>query len=180
MTYGRTSIAALVGALAFAAPLAAQGPVLPRQEFSRLAAPAVAHPAPLIAGPTELSKPHLYYSVPLSAFFGLGGMLVGYGVGLSALGCEDESPGCGSGPDNSEYATAYLGLALGAATGAHWGGRRHDSIGSFWATLGGAALGALPLLIAPKDDDQTGAWVGSIAGGTAGAVLVDYLVRRPR
>ena len=111
---------------------------------------------------------------------GVGGMLVGYAAGLGPFGCEDESRGCETGPDNFEYTLAYTGLALGAATGAHWGGKTHDSKGSFWATLGGAAVGALPLLIAPKDDDQTGAWVGSIAGGTAGAVLVDYLIRRPR
>lgn len=180
MTYGRIPAAAALVAALFTIPLAAQGPVAPRREFARLAAPTVAHPAPLSVGQTELSKPHLYYSVPASAFFALGGMLIGYGAGLGAFGCEDEAPGCDTGPDNFEYTLGYAGLALGAATGAHWGGRRHDSIGSFWATLGGAAIGALPLLIAPKDDDQTGAYIGSLAGGTAGAVLGDYLARRPR
>lgn len=179
MTYGRILAAALVAAL-FTSQLSAQGPIAARQELARLAAPAVARPAPLVLGQAELSKPHLYLSVPASAFFALGGMVIGYGAGLSVLGCQDESRGCDHGPDNAEYATAYLGLALGAATGAHWGGKRRDSIGRFWTTLGGAALGALPILIAPKDDDQTGAYVGSLAGGTAGAVLVDYLVRRPR
>jgi len=94
--------------------------------------------------------------------------------------CEDEAPHCARGPDDFEYTLAYTGLSIGAAAGAHLGGRRRDSKGSFWATLGGAAIGALPILIAPKDDDQTGAYVGSLVGGTSGAVLVDYLVRRPR
>jgi len=179
MTYGRILAAALVAAL-FTSQLSAQGPIAARQAFARLATPAVAHPSPLVVGQAELSKPHLYYSVPLSAALGVGGMLVGYAVGLGPFGCEDESPGCAHGPDDLEYTLAYTGLALGAATGAHLGGKTHDSKGSFWATLGGAALGALPILIAPKDDDQTGAYVGSIVGGTAGAVLVDYLVRRPR
>ncbi|MFL5386563.1 MAG: hypothetical protein ACJ8GN_28940 [Longimicrobiaceae bacterium] len=111
---------------------------------------------------------------------GVGGMVLGYGAGLVVFDCQDEAPGCARGPDDFEYTLAYTGLALGAATGAHLGGKTRDSKGSFWATLGGAAVGALPVLIAPKDDDQTGAYVGSIVGGTAGAVLVDYLMRRPR
>ena len=181
MTYRRISTtAALVATLTFAGPLAAQGPVLPRQEFARLAAPAVARPAPPVVVQTELSKPHLYYSVPLAAALGFGGMVLGYGAGVVGLDCQDESPGCARGPDDFEYAMAYTGLALGAARGAHLGGKRRDSKGSFWATVGGAAVGALPILIAPKDDGQTGAYVGSIVGGAAGAVLVDYLVRRPR
>jgi hypothetical protein len=60
------------------------------------------------------------------------------------------------------------------------GGKKRDSKGSVLATLGGAAIGALPVLFAPRDDDAEGSYVSGIMGGTAGAVLVDYLVRRPR
>jgi hypothetical protein len=71
-------------------------------------------------------------------------------------------------------------LVLGATAGAHVGGLRHDSRGSLPATLAGAAVGALPIVFAPKDDDQTAASVASLVGGAAGAALLDYLVRHPR
>jgi hypothetical protein len=188
MFRGTTAAAALIATLSLAAPSSAQdarGPVVLRTELARLAPlPRLdARAADLSSGlaqQTELSRPHLYYSVPLAAALGTGGMILGYGAGLVLFDCQDEAPGCARGPDDFEYTLAFTGLALGAATGAHLGGKTHDSKGSFWATLGGAALGALPLLIAPKDDDQTGAYVGSMAGATAGAALVDYLVRRPR
>jgi len=176
-------LAALLLATAPAAVQTAGGPVLPRAEFARLsAAPRLDErgAADGLVKRLQPSPPHLYYSVPLAAALGVGGMVLGYGAGLTVFGCEDESPGCTHGPDDFEYALAYTGLALGAATGAHVGGKTHGSKGSFWATLGGAAIGALPILLAPKDDDQTGAWVGSMAGATAGAALVDYFVRRPR
>jgi hypothetical protein len=176
-------LAALLFAAGPAAAQSARGPVLPRAEFVRLSAAPRLGPrgaADGLAERLEPSRPHLYVSVPMAAALGVGGMLLGYGAGLTVFGCEDESPGCEHGPDDFEYALAYTGLALGAATGAHVGGKTRDGRGSFWATLGGAAIGALPILIAPKDDDQTGAWVGSMAGATAGAALVDYLVRRPR
>jgi hypothetical protein len=176
-------LAALMLAAAPASAQTAHGPVLPRAEFARLTATPRLDPRGAADGLAERlqpSPPHLYYSVPLAAALGVGGMVLGYGAGLTVFGCEDESPGCAHGPDDFEYALAYTGLALGAATGAHIGGKTHDSRGSFWATLGGATIGALPILLAPKDDDQTGAWVGSMAGATAGAALVDYLVRRPR
>jgi hypothetical protein len=134
----------------------------------------------VLPGSAELSPPHLYRSVPLAALLGVGGMVVGYGAGLVVFDCQDEAPQCAHGPDDFEYTLAWAGGALGAATGAHLGGKTSDSQGSFWATLGGAAIGALPVLLAPKDDDQTGAYIGSAVGATAGAVLVDYLVRRPR
>jgi hypothetical protein len=178
--------AAAVLLLLASAPAAAQtarGPVAPRAEFARLAATPRLDPSAAAAGLAERlqpSPPHLYYSVPLAAVLGVGGMVLGYGAGLTLFDCEDESPGCAHGPDDFEYTLAYTGLALGAATGAHLGGKTHGSKGSFWATLGGAVIGALPILIAPKDDDQTGALVGSMAGATAGAALADYLVRRPR
>ena len=56
------------------------------------------------------------------------------------LDCSDEGPTCGSGPDNGEYAAAYAGMSLGAATGAHLGGLRRDSKGSFLASLGGGII----------------------------------------
>jgi len=168
-----------------AAPAAAQttrGPVLPRAEFARLTAAPRLDPSAAagLAERLQPSPPRLYYSVPLAAVLGVGGMVLGYGAGMVVFDCQDEAPGCTGAPDDFEYTLAYTGLALGAATGAHIGGKTHDGKGNFWATLGGAAIGALPILLAPKDDDQTGAWVGSMAGATAGAALADYLVRRPR
>jgi hypothetical protein len=129
---------------------------------------------------TALSRPRLYYSAPLAAFMGVAGVVLGYGSGLGLLGCHDEASVCLIGPDDSEYLLAYTGLTIGAATGAHVGGKTRDSKGSVLATLGGAALGALPVLFAPRDDDAVGSYVSGIVGGTAGAVLLDYLVRRPR
>lgn len=139
-------------------------------------------PARELAAQLELSKPRLYYSIPLSLAFAFAGGAVGYGVGFVGLDCSDESSNCSRGPDNAEYLTMALGLAAGAASGAHIGGRRHDSTGGFLAALGGAAVGTIPLLIADKESDSavnTGAFV-SLASSTAGAVLMDYLVRRPR
>ena len=178
-------LAVLVLAAAPSAAQEARGPIIPRAELARLAPlqrldARTMDPSAGLAEQTELSPPHLYYSVPLAAALGVGGMVVGYGAGLALFECQDEASGCAFGPDDFEYTLAYTGVVLGAATGAHLGGKRRDSKGSFWATVGGAAIGALPILLAPKDDDQTGAYVGSIVGGTAGAVLVDYLVRRPR
>lgn len=176
----------LAAALALAAPAHAQpaGPVrIASLGDARFATPVVPRraDAPLArSGSSDLSRPNLSRSIPLSALLGVGGMIVGYGAGLVVFDCQDEAPGCGNGPDDFEYTLAYAGAALGAATGAHVGGKTRDSKGSFWATVGGAAVGALPILLAPKDDDQTGAYVGTAVGATAGAVLVDYLVRRPR
>jgi len=184
--------ALLLVAAVLAAPARAQtaaGPVRTsamRVDAARLATPArlrtadAVDPRAALAESLEPSRPHLYYSAPLSALIGVSGMVLGYGLGFGLFDCEDEAPQCARGPDDFEYTLAYTGLSIGAATGAHRGGERRDSKGSFWATLGGAAVGALPLLIAAKDDDQTGAYVGSMVGGTAGAGLVDYLVRRPR
>jgi hypothetical protein len=145
-------------------------------------APAV--PAPLAAThitvTVPVDHPRLYYSAPLAAFFGVAGMVGGYGLGLGAFGCEDESPGCEHGPDDFEYALGWGGLALGSAFGAHLGGFTHKSQGSFWASLAGAAVGALPLLLMPKDEDQTGMWIAGMVAAPAGAVTADYLVRSPR
>jgi hypothetical protein len=185
-------VLALLAALMLAAPARAQtaaGPVRTvgaRLDAARLSAPATLRPSAstdpsaMLSDPSGLSRPHLYASVPLAALLGVGGMIIGYGQGLVLFDCQDEAPSCARGPDDFEYMLAYAGLTVGAAAGAHRGGERRDSKGSFWATLGGAALGALPVLLAPRDDDQTGAFVGSMVGGTAGAALVDYLVRRPR
>ncbi|HEX8907442.1 MAG TPA: hypothetical protein VF771_21495 [Longimicrobiaceae bacterium] len=135
-----------------------------------------------LAARVQPSEPHLYFSIPMSAAFAFAGAAVGYGATFVGLDCSDEGPECGAGPDNGEYAGAYLGMATGAALGAHIGGTRHDSDGSFWASLGGAALGALPLLLSDKESDNdinSSTWL-SLGTSTAGAVLMDYLVRRPR
>jgi len=173
---------------ALAAPAHAQtavaGPVrIASVDAARFAMPMVSRSAgaPLaLSGSSDLSPPNLAKSIPLSALLGVGGMIVGYGAGLMVFECQDEASGCAYGPDDFEYTMAYAGAALGAATGAHLGGKTRDSKGPFWTTLAGAAVGALPILIAPKDDDQTGAYVGTAVGATAGAVLVDYFVRRSR
>lgn len=184
----RTAVLSLALASLAAGSVAAQvaGPVRPSAaglQAARFSIPAdaraVADPsAPRVA--MDPSKPRVYQSAPLAALLGVGGMILGYGSGLGLFGCQDEAPACRTGPDDFEYTLAYTGLVIGAAQGAHIGGTTRDGRGSFWATLGGAAAGALPLLLAPKDDDQVGAYVGSMVGATAGAVAVDYLVRRPR
>ena len=137
-------------------------------------------PTAELARRVQPSKPHLYTSIPLSALLAFGGGVVGYGAGFVLLDCSDESPTCNHGPDNAEYFTAAAGVALGAATGAHLGGLRRDSRGSLGYTLLGAAAGALPLILAPKEGDVEVASLVSLAAAPAGAVLVDYLVRRPR
>lgn len=126
------------------------------------------------------SRPHLYASMPLSALLGLGGAVLGYGAGFVLLDCSDEGSTCNNGPDNAEYLTAATGLALGAATGAHFGGLRRDSRGSLGLTLLGAFAGTLPLILAPKAGDVDTASLVSLAAAPAGAVLVDYAARRPR
>jgi hypothetical protein len=191
----RTQLSSILAAAALAcaaAPARAQAPAGPvltpqarladaRMRPRTLATP----PAPAIhltAGQQQPRPPHLYYSVPLSAAMAFAGALAGYGIGFVALGCDDESSSCDRGPDNGEYIAAYTGMALGAAGGAHLGGLTHDSRGSFPATLAGAAVGALPLLLSDKSSDNaigTSAAV-SLATSTASAVLIDYLIRRPR
>ncbi|HET7463645.1 MAG TPA: hypothetical protein VFJ82_20490 [Longimicrobium sp.] len=137
-------------------------------------------PSGEFARQVELSRPHLYASIPLSALLGVAGSVLGYGVGFVLLDCDDESPSCGQGPDNAEYFTAAAGLALGAAAGAHLGGLRRDSRGSLGLTLLGAAAGALPMVLVSREGDADTASLVSLAAAPAGAVLVDYLVRRPR
>jgi len=158
-------------------------PSLPRASGSAGGVPVI-DPSGQLARQVELSKPHLYRSVPLSALMGLGGAMLGYGAGFILLDCSDEGSDCAHGPDNAEYYTAATGLALGAATGAHLGGRRGDSRGdsrgSFGLTLLGAAIGALPLVIVNEFGDLDTASALSLATAPAGAVLVDYLARRPR
>ena len=181
----------LTAALACAAiPAPAQtaaGPAQHSLAAARLREPvlvpaAAPDPNAALAAQAEPSKPRLYYSIPFSLAAAFAGAAVGYGASFAGLDCSDEGPTCGSGPDNAEYMGTYAGMSIGAALGAHLGGTRHDSSGSFLATLGGAAAGALPLLVADKESDaalETGALV-SLATSTAGAVLVDYLVRHPR
>ncbi|HEY0151739.1 MAG TPA: hypothetical protein VGB92_07070 [Longimicrobium sp.] len=189
LTLSRSAFAVLA-ALTLAAPARAQtgsGPVrMAAPDAARLSAPATlrlaaaAVPTAARVDTLALSRPRLYYSAPLASLMGVAGVVLGYGSGLGLLNCQDEAAECLIGPDDSEYLLAYAGLTIGAATGAHVGGKTRDSKGSVFATLGGAALGALPVLFAPRDDDAVGSYAGGIVGGTAGAVLVDYLVRRPR
>jgi hypothetical protein len=127
-----------------------------------------------------LSRPHVYKSAPLSALMGVGGAVLGYGLGFVLLDCSDEGSECNQGPDNAEYYTAATGLALGSAIGAHVGGLRRDSRGSFALTLLGAVAGALPLVLVNKEGELDTASALSLAAAPAGAVLVDYLARRPR
>jgi hypothetical protein len=160
-------------------PLAA--PALPR-----MAAPLLAPsgrsadarlPLPMEAR-EPLQKSRLHRSIPLAAVLGVGGLVVGYGSGLVLLGCQDESSGCESAPDNSEYALAALGLALGASMGAHHGGRRAKSEGDRWITIAAAAAGALPLIIGSASDNDT-LILGSTALSITAAVGTDHFVRRP-
>ncbi|HSU16667.1 hypothetical protein [Longimicrobium sp.] len=188
----RLRIPALAGAAALAclaAPARAQAPaglLLPAQarladaRMRPLALRPAADPARELATRMQPRPPHLYYSIPLSAAMAFAGAAVGYGVGFVGLDCSDEGRDCGNGPDNAEYMTAFAGLALGAATGAHLGGLTHDSKGSFPATLAGAAVGALPILLTDPEGDVDTASIVSLVTGTAGAVIVDYVVRRPR
>lgn len=170
----------LASAQAPAGPLAA--PALPR-----MAAPAITPagasidipPTLSMEGQDELPKSHLFYSIPLSALMGVAGTVLGYGSGLVLLDCQDESSNCGSGPDNAEYGLAALGLALGSAAGAHYGGRRAASKGDRWLTFAAAAAGALPMIIGSASDND-GLILGTAALSVTAAVATDHLVRRPR
>ena len=194
----RIALAAAVVACA-AAPALAQAPGGPLRDAaldaSRLpakvalapatgGAAALAAPAIDATGAFALqvpaSKPHLYQSAPLSALLGVAGGVLGLGVGAVLLDCSDEGTDCRTGFDNAEYYTTAAGLALGAATGAHYGGRRRDSRGSRGMALLGAAVGALPMVfVNSQGEGGTAQWV-SLATAPAGAVLADYLVRKPR
>lgn len=167
----------------------AQAPAGPlaTSALPRMAAPMLApsgHPAgiarlPLAMEAQEpLQKSRLHRSIPLAAVLGVGGLVVGYGSGLVLLGCQDESSGCESAPDNSEYALAALGLALGASTGAHHGGRRGRSEGDRWITFAAAAAGALPIILGSASDND-GLILGSTALSITAAVATDHFVRRP-
>ena len=127
-----------------------------------------------------VSKPHLQYSVPLTLLGAFAGGAAGYGAGFVGLDCSDEGADCANGFDNAEYATLYAGAVLGAAAGAHFGGLRKDSAGNFLATVGGAAVGGIPILLANKEDNLDAPAIGTIVGSAAGAVIVDYLVRHVR
>jgi uncharacterized protein YcfJ len=186
----RTIVLASTAALAVAAPAMAQVPAGPvataqsRLAAARMAPPALARsaadPQQALAAQVQPRPPHLYYSVPLSALGALLGGTIGYAAGFGALDCSDESPRCGHGPDDAEFMTAWAGVALGATMGANLGGRTHDSEGSFPLTLAGAAVGALPILLTDPSADIDTASIVSLVTGTAGAVIVDYVVRRPR
>ena len=171
----------LASAQAPAGPLAA--PALPQ-----LAAPAISPvgwpvdvaPRSLsVGGQEELPKSHLFYSIPLSALMGVAGTVLGYGSGLVLLNCQDESSSCLTGPDNAEYGLAALGLAVGSAAGAHFGGLRATSKGDRWLTLAAAAAGALPMIVGSASDNA-GLILGSAALSVTAAVATDHLARRPR
>lgn len=190
---------ALAAAVLACAPALAQAPGGPLRaaalDASRLPATAAVVPAtseaPAFAAPAidvtgafalqvPASKPHVYQSAPLSTLLGIAGGVLGLGVGAVILDCSDEGTDCATGFDNAEYYTTAAGLALGAATGAHYGGRRRDSRGSWGMALLGAAVGALPMLfVSSEGEGGTAQWV-SLATAPAGAVLADYLVRKPR
>lgn len=194
----RIALAAAVLACA-AAPAFAQAPAGPLRDAaldaSRLPASTALAPAtggaasfaaPAIdvsgafAQQVPASKPHVYQSAPLSALLGIAGGVLGLGVGAVILDCSDEGIDCATGFNNAEYYTTAAGLALGAATGAHYGGRRRDSKGSWGMALLGAAVGALPMVFVNSEGEGgTAQWV-SLATAPAGAVLADYLVRKPR
>lgn len=143
------------------------------------AAPAI-DPAGDFAEQVPASKPHLYFSAPLSALMGVAGAVLGYGSGLVLMNCSDEGANCETGPDHGEYYLGATGLALGAASGAHFGGRRRDSVGNFGSALLGAAVGTLPVVLANKQNDMGSVSLVSLVAAPAGAVLMDYLVRKPR
>jgi len=170
----------LAAAQAPAGPLAA--PALPRMAAPVLAPSSRTADAARLPMSMEaqepLEKSRLYRSIPAATVLGVGGMVVGYGMGLVVLGCQDESSGCDAGPDNSEYALAALGLALGASTGAHRAGHRATSEGDRWLTFAAAAAGALPLIIGSASDND-GLILGSAALSITAAVATDHFVRRP-
>jgi len=126
-----------------------------------------------------LPKSRLYYSLPASAALGVAGFAGGYGTGMVLLGCEDSSGTCETGPDDAEYKLAALGLAIGSAAGAHYGGRRGESKGDWWLTLAAAAAGALPLVFGDAGDNA-GLILASGGLSVGAAVVTDHFVRRPR
>ena len=134
-------------------------------------------PTGVVPLPTEaqepLQKSRLIQSIPLSALMGVGGVILGYGSGLVLLRCADESSNCELGPDNSEYALAALGLAIGASTGAHLGGRRAKSEGDRWLTFAAAAAGALPMIIGSASDNDA-LILGSTGLSITAAVVTDH------
>lgn len=138
--------------------------------------------SPLLT-PVEIQEPlprsRLYYSLPASAALGIVGMVAGYVTGIDVLDCEDSGDVCGSGPDNSEYLLAAVGLAVGSAAGAHLGGKRSTSKGDPWLTLAAAAAGTLPLVLGDPGDNNalTAAGLGL---SISAAVVTDHFVRRPR
>jgi len=197
MQLRHTILAAALAAAFTAAPASAQAPAGPVREAgfdaAQLSAPRVPEPAAYtpagtisidvtqaLAAQVQLSKPHLYASAPLSAVMGFAGGAIGYAAGFVLLDCSDEGRSCTHGPDNAEYITAATGLALGAAAGAHLGGRRADSKGSLGYTLLGAAAGALPLVFVNTEGELDAASAVGIVTAPLGAVLADYFIRRPR
>jgi hypothetical protein len=171
----------LSSAQAPAGPLAA--PALPQLAAPVLAPGSHATDAALLPLSMEaqepLQKSNLLRSVPLSTVMGVGGGLVGFLSGLVLLDCQDGPPECGVGPDDSEIGLLALGLALGASTGAHYGGRRANSKGNRWLTLAAAAAGTLPIIIGDVGSNNELTLIGAGLSISA-AVATDHFVRRPR
>lgn len=179
------------------ASLAAQGAEGATATFAARTAAFASSPAPVVApedgrlavlfgeagsraaGQDELSKPRLYYSAPLAALLGTAGGVLGYGLGFVLLDCSDESSRCENGPENGEYLLMGVGLAVGASTGAHIGGRRSDSEGNLPLTLALAAAGSFPAFFTDVHGENDDALLG-VVGSVGGAVLGDYLFRRRR
>lgn len=121
-------------------------------------------------------------SAPLALGLGFVGAGAGLVFGYKALGCSDDGAFCSRGGSDAEYTTLAVGMAVGAAAGAHLGGMRRDSRGRLLHTLVAAGVGAIPVLFAhPEDDAQTQSvfvmgWVGSAALAT----IADNLSRERR
>jgi len=176
--------------LCLPSPASAQAPAGPltAPALPQLAAPVLApgsHSADAAPLPRSmdarepLRKSNLLHSTPLSALMAVGGAILGYGSGLVLLNCADESPHCETGPDDAEVGLAALGLALGASTGAHYGGRRAGSKGARWTTFAAAAAGVLPMLVGNVHEHNELTLVSAGLSITA-AVATDHFVRRPR
>lgn len=181
----RSTVLAL--AFAFAPALAAAqsaAPALPRHDAPSIwiaRSDAALFPTSIEAARAQetLPKSRLYYSLPASAALGVVGFAAGYVTGIDVLDCEDSGDVCGTGPDNSEYLLAAVGLAVGSTAGAHFAGTRSTSKGDPWLTLTAAAAGALPLVLGDPGDNNA-LTVAGLGLSIGGAVLTDHLVRRPR
>ena len=114
---------------------------------------------------------------------GLGGAvvggLVGYGIGMATIGDGGEY-----GPLFALVFAAFPGAILGMPTGVYVTGEACGGDGNYWATLGGALLGAaVPTAVSfALGDDDNGLWPLGLAlwitMPTAGAVIGYELSQR--